>query len=66
MKDEQTQFYIYGRTSYEKPLTFVTEMTVQTAVQEEALAELGTEEWIELIAIPPSALIHVIGEKADD
>ena len=41
-------------------------MTAQASVKEEALVQLGDKDWIELIAIPPNALIHVIGGKADD
>ena len=59
-------FQIYGRTSYERPLSFVTELIVKEATVDEALAEVGDEEWVELIAIPTASLLHVIGEREDD
>ncbi len=66
MNEKQKPFYIYGRTSYEKPLTFIKEIAVQTLVKEETLADVGQDDWIELIAIPADAMIHVIGEETHD
>ena len=66
MQITKGHFHIYGRTSYEKPLTFVKDITVETSVTEETLADMGQDDWIELIAIPAESLIHVIGEETHD
>jgi len=66
MNEKQGQYYIYGRTSYEKPLTFIKEIGIQTSVTEETLADVGQDDWIELIAIPADSMIQVIGEEAHD
>ena len=66
MNDKQEPYYLYGRTSYQKPLTFIKEIAIQTSVREETLADVGQDDWIELIAIPANAMIHVIGKEAHD
>ena len=66
MSEEQKYYYIYGRTNYQEPLAFIKELVVEASVTEETLADVGQDDWIELIAIPADSLIHVIGEKADD
>lgn len=43
MEQKQNRFQIYGRTSYEKPLSFVKELIVKESVVAEALAEVGGE-----------------------
>ena len=65
------QFQIYGRTEYETPLTFIKEITVRVSamtdvsVTDEALAAVGDGDWIELIAVPSNALLHVTGAPTD-
>ena len=66
MAEKVGLFQIYGRTSYERPLSFVAELVVKESAVVEALAEVGDEEWVELIAIPTASLLHVIGEREDD
>lgn len=66
MDKKEKVVQVYGRTSYEEPLSFVKEMTVKTSLAEEVLAEVGNDGWIELIAIPSNAFLHVIGEKEND
>lgn len=66
MNEKQKPYYIYGRTNYEEPLVFIKELAVEASVTEETLADVGQDDWIELIAIPADSLIHVIGEKTDD
>ena len=66
MNEKQKPYYIYGRTNYEEPLTFIKELAVQASVKEETLTDVGQDDWVELIAIPADALIYVIGERADD
>lgn len=66
MNEKTKTYYVYGRTNYEKPLTFVKEIGIQTSVTEETLADVGQDDWIELVAIPADSLIHVIGEAAND
>jgi len=68
--EQENRFQIYGRTSYEQPLTFVTEIVitqppepVEGQVEEEALAAAANDEWIELIAIPNDDLLQVIDPK---
>ena len=65
MNVKQTPYYIYGRTKYEEPLTFIKELAVVASAKEEALADVGQDDWIELIAIPADSLIYVIREEAD-
>ena len=62
MNENQTTYHIYGRTQYEKPLAFIKEMMAAGSVSEETLADVGREEWIELIAIPTDSWIQVIGD----
>ena len=62
---EAGKYQIYGRMAYETPLTFVRELVVEESVRDEALALLGDESWIEVIAIPEEKLIQVIGERED-
>jgi hypothetical protein len=64
MKNSQDHFQIFGRTSYEQPLTFIKEIVVKQSVKEEALAAVGEDEWVELIAVPTEALLHVTGKAA--
>ena len=66
MNEQQGQFHIYGRTSYEQPLSFVKEIMVKASVAQETLAEVGEEGWIELVAIPTEALLQVTGAQTDD
>jgi len=63
---EQKPYHIYGRTNYEEPLTFIKKLAVAASVKEETLADVGQDDWVELIAIPADSLIYVIGKKADD
>ncbi|MCA9967661.1 MAG: hypothetical protein KC423_25605 [Anaerolineales bacterium] len=63
---EKLAYQIYGRTSYETPLAFIAEVEVDTSVTDEVLAEVGNEGWIELVAIPTKAMLHVVGEEEDD
>lgn len=61
-----TNYQIYGRTSYEQPLTFIRELTVEPAsLAEQALGELGAQPWIELIAVPSGEMLHVIDKSTD-
>ncbi|MEM7118914.1 MAG: hypothetical protein AAF614_41235 [Chloroflexota bacterium] len=69
MEEKLEHFQIYGRTSYEKPLSFVKEFMVKGDAKAEALAEAagsGDEGWVELVAIPTAAFLHVIGKQEDD
>ncbi len=66
MSDITNRFQIFGRTEYETPLTFIKEITVQKSVTDEALAAVGNEAWVELIAMPTSALLHVTGGPSND
>jgi len=63
MKNTQDHFQIYGRTRYEQPLTFIKEIVVKQSVTEEALAAVGDDDWVELIAVPTDALLHVTGKE---
>jgi hypothetical protein len=63
MKNIQGNFQIYGRMSYEQPLTFIKEIDVKQSVAEETLAAVGDEGWVELIAVPTDALHHVTGKE---
>lgn len=66
MNEEENRYYIYGRTRYETPLTFIKTIEVAAAVKDESLAAAGDEDWVELISIPAHAMIHVIGEPSHD
>ena len=64
--DEKNEFQIYGRTSYEQPLSFVKALVVDGDVAAVTLAEVGDDGWVELVAIPTTALLHVIGGEEND
>ena len=62
--ETQTQFQIYGRTSYEQPLTFLKEIVIEEpdtedTIKAQTMAAVNDETWIELIAVPTASLIHV-------
>jgi hypothetical protein len=61
---EKIEYQIYGRKAYEEPLAFVMVLATADAIQETAIQQLGTEGWVELIAIPTRELIQVIGKEA--
>lgn len=65
MQEIPTSYQIYGRKAYETPLTLVAQVTLgaQQALEEAALKEVGTEGWIELVAIPHDAMIYVTREE---
>lgn len=54
---ERDTYHLYGRTSYPQPLTFVTSVTIPRG---EAPQPPEGEAWVELVAIPQSAIIRVI------
>lgn len=57
-------FQLYGRKKYERPLTFIQTITVSNDIlKQKALQQVGAEGWVELVAIPTTALIHVIGKN---
>ncbi|MDX1416608.1 MAG: hypothetical protein R3293_20580 [Candidatus Promineifilaceae bacterium] len=64
MNDSSNLYQIYGRTRYEQPLKFIKEIVVNQSVAQEALEAVGNEGWVELIAIPASALVPVLGKEA--
>lgn len=66
MDGKQGKYEIYGRTTYEQPLSFVAELVAEGDVKAEALAQVGDDGWVELVAIPTASFLHVIGEKEDD
>lgn len=61
MSQSESQSYcLYGRKSYLEPLEFV--RTISAAELDQVA---GTDDWVELIAFPEAAAIHVIPrEKA--
>ena len=61
---EETEYQIYGRKAYEEPLAFLMVLRTADSVKEAALQQLGTEDWVELIAIPSQELIQVIGKES--
>ncbi len=54
---------IFGRTQYDQPLTFIKEIVVKQSVTEEALAAFGSDDWVELIAVPTDVLLYVMGKE---
>ena len=66
MNKQETLFQIYGRTRYEEPLRFVQELVVTGSVKDETLVAVGDEDWVELVAVPTAAFLHVIGKKEHD
>ena len=66
MKDESKTFQLYGRTAYEQPLTFLQEIVVSQSLEADAMAAVGSDGWVELVAVPTSALLHVTGNKQDE
>lgn len=72
MKDKRTTYQIYGRKAYETPLTLLARVEVEPeqALNQVVLAEVrgagmpvGTEEWVELVAMPDEAMIYLIKEE---
>lgn len=51
--------YVFGRKDYPKPLQYV------GTVSGDELKALGQEKeaWVELVAFPEAAVIHVIGDR---
>ena len=59
MKESRLQTYlIYGRTTYTEPLEYVDK--VVTAEDVRQLPMKAEDRWVELVAIPETAVIHVI------
>ena len=54
--------YVFGRKEYPKPLEYV------GTFSGDELDKLGQDKqaWVELVAFPLAAVIHVIGDKAVD
>lgn len=63
VKNIHDHFQIFGRTRYDEPLMFLKEIVVAQSVKEEALAAVGDDGWVELIAVPSDALIFVTGKE---
>lgn len=63
MSDERGQYEIYGRTAYERPLTHIQTITITHTLAQEVMQAVGHNHWVELVAIPTHALIHVVGES---
>ena len=62
MNENRIEFQIYGRATYEQPLTFIKAIESDPAeVKAVALAQVGDGSWIEIVAIPTNALLHVVG-----
>lgn len=55
-KTKEERYDVYGRKAYEEPLAYVKSVPAATV---DALAE-AEEGWVELIAFPAAAAIHVI------
>lgn len=60
---EKMTFHLYGRTAYPEPLTFIETVRV-TDVREVSLST--AEKWVELVAIPETAVIQVIPRPQED
>ncbi|MCB8944252.1 MAG: hypothetical protein H6658_10900 [Ardenticatenaceae bacterium] len=63
MNEQKRSYQIYGRKAYEEPLAFVMVLATADPIKEAALQQLGTEGWVELVAIPAQEMIQVIGES---
>jgi len=55
-KTKEEQYHVYGRKAYPEPLEYVKSVS---AAEVDGVADTD-EGWIELIAFPASAAIHVI------
>jgi hypothetical protein len=62
-----TEYLIFAHKSYEQPLELLGTLRGEGEAEmdharlvEEACAKFGSEEWIEMIAIPKSAVVQVI------
>lgn len=56
-EEQRVRYHLYGRTAYAQPLTFVKTVTVAHVGE---LALPAGEAWVELVAFPETAVIHVI------
>jgi len=64
-KTKEEQYDVYGRKAYQEPLQYV--KSVSTADVDGLAADgPGEEGWIELIAFPASAAVHVIPWEGSD
>jgi hypothetical protein len=59
MNEQNKQTYqLYGRKRYEEPLAYV-----QTVAE---LPQANETEWVELVAVPETAVVHVIPWETKD
>lgn len=64
----QHAYQIYARTSYSQPLTLFGHVDVQDGLPDQAdvmnqLAQVGSDEWVEVIIIPDEAMLWARREK---
>lgn len=62
-----TEYLVFARKAYEQPLELLGTLRVESDIQtdetqlsEQARAQFGGEDWIEMIAIPSAAVTQVI------
>jgi hypothetical protein len=62
-----TEYLVFARKTYQQPLALLGPLRVeaeaeagQTGLVERARGQFGQEDWIEMIAIPQSAITQVI------
>jgi len=60
-------YRIYGRKEYPQPLEQVGRLAVEDsqALRQKAFQELGADGWVELVAVPESAVIPVISGRKE-
>lgn len=60
-------YRIYGRKEYSAPLEQLGRLAVDNAeaVREKALHDWGTAGWVELVAVPESAVVPVISPSKE-
>ena len=56
-------YHIYGRKTYPQPLEYVDKLSIDAENTLEQATRQHTEDgWVELVAIPETAIIQVISE----
>ncbi len=63
-KTARQRFYLFGRLTYQQPLAYVDQLSVEDPgnLAEAAWSHTGEVDWVELVAIPERAIIRVIPE----
>lgn len=65
MDTKHQTYQIFGRRIYDQPLQYIDKLSVtdSNTLEQNALQRVGETGWVELIALPESAIIQVIPQE---